>query len=68
MKLARTLSKVVLISASLLFLFSCDNKEDEPSQYVIEGVTLNINRADLIPGDTIRLSAFLQPYNKTVDC
>lgn len=67
MKLARTLSKVVLITASLLFLFSCDNKEDEASQYVIEGVTLNINRADLIPGDTIRLSAFLQPYNKTVD-
>lgn len=67
MKLAKTLSKVVLITASLLFLFSCENKEDEPSQYVIEGVTLNINRADLIPGDTIRLSAFLQPYNKTVD-
>ena len=67
MKLARTLRKVVLISASLLFLFSCENKEDEPSQYVIEGVTLNISQAELIPGESVVLTAFLQPYDKTVD-
>lgn len=67
MKLTKILSKVVLISASLLFLFSCDNKENEPSQYVIEGVTLNISQAELIPGESVVLTAFLQPYDKTVD-
>ena len=67
MRLANTLSKVVLITASLLFLFSCENKEDEPSQYVIEGVTLNISQAELIPGESVVLTALLQPYNKSVD-
>ena len=68
MKLAITLGKVALISASLLLLFSCDqNKNEDPSNYEVESVTFNINRADLIPGDTITLRALLQPYNKPVD-
>ena len=68
MKLAIILGKVALISASLLLLFSCDqNKDEDPSNYEVEGVTFNINRADLIPGDTITLRALLQPYNKPVD-
>jgi hypothetical protein len=68
MKLALPLGKIALISASLLFLFSCERGTvEEPSKYVVEGVTLDINRADLIPGDTITLRALLQPYNRTVD-
>ena len=68
MKLTRTLSKVVLISASLLFLFSCERSQvDEPSNYKVEGVTLNRSQVELIPGETVVLTALLQPYNKSVD-
>ena len=49
MKLAITLGKVALISASLLLLFSCDqNKNEDPSNYEVESVTFNINRADRV--------------------
>lgn len=68
MKLARTLNKVVLISASLLFLFSCERSQvDEPSNYKVEGITLNRSQVELIPGETVVLTALLQPYNKSVD-
>lgn len=68
MKPAKTLSKIALVSAALLFLFSCERgKVEEPSEYVIEGVTLDVSRAELIPTETIVLKAFLQPYDKPVD-
>ena len=64
MKFTNLLLKSSLIAVSILFLFSCEKKDNE---YVIEGVSLNLNQADLIPGDTVVLSASLQPFNQSVD-
>ena len=52
---------------SLLFLFSCEQQESEPTVLVVEDVTLDITQAELIPGDTVTLTATLLPFNKTVD-
>ena len=67
MKFSNSLFRSALIAVSVMCLFSCEKKDDEPSAYVVEGVTLNLSQAELIPGDTVNLTALLQPYNKSVD-
>lgn len=52
----------------LLFLFACEqNKEADSAGKVIEGVTLDMSSAEMIPGETLQLKAMLLPYNTTVD-
>ena len=67
MKFTNSLFKTALIAVSMLSVFSCDKKDDEPSKYVIEGIALNMNQAELIPGDTVALTATLLPFNQSVD-
>ena len=67
MKIADSFSKVATFAVSLLFLFSCSPKEDETTKYVVEGVKLDITQSELIPGDTVSLTATLLPFNTTVD-
>lgn len=57
----------VAILVSLFLMFSCERQESEPAVLKVEGVTLDITQSELIPGDTVRLTATLLPFNKTVD-
>ncbi len=67
MKTAATLLKTSALFLALLISFSCTQKEDEPIGYLIEGVALDISQAELIPGETLTLTASLLPYNVKVD-
>ena len=65
MKLTGSVFKLV-IAVSMLFMFSC-SRDEKPTILVVEGVRLDITQAELIPGDTITLTATLLPYNTKVD-
>lgn len=58
-------------AAALLFTlfisFSCTQNNDEPVGYQIEGIVLDRSQAELVPGETITLTATLLPYNVKVD-
>ena len=60
--------KAVYVVTFLLFLCACEQKkEDYPNGIVIEGVTLDISKAEMIPGETLQLNAMLLPFNTTVN-
>ena len=67
MKTAATLLKASALFLTLLITFSCTQKEEEPIGYLIEGIALDISQAELIPGETLTLTASLLPYNVKVD-
>lgn len=57
----------VAVIVSLFLMISCEQPESEPQVLVVDDVYLDITKAELIPGDTVRLTATLLPFNKTVD-
>lgn len=66
MSLRRSFCHFAALVVSAVLLLSCDTNEVEPTVYEIEGVSLDIDEAELIPGDSIVLTASLLPYNKSV--
>ena len=66
MKLASSFSKAAIFALSMLLLLSCEKKDNESIQKVIEGVLLDVTHADLIPGETISLKPSLLPFNETI--
>lgn len=67
MKFKSCVSSVIAVAAVIVFLSSCSRQEREPDTYVIEGVALDITSAEMIPGETVTLTATLLPYNTVVD-
>lgn len=66
MKLASSFSKAAIFVLSVMLLLSCEKKDNESIQKVIEGVLLDVTHADLIPGETISLKPSLLPFNETI--
>ena len=67
MKLKTLFPCVLALAFASLFLSSCADKQDESNDIVVEGVSFDITNAELIPGDTLSLTATLLPLNKTAD-
>ena len=65
MKLTSSFSAATVFLMSMLLFFSCVRNND--SEKNIEGVILDITHAELIPGETVVLTAKLLPYNTVVD-
>lgn len=64
---ATLLLKVTSFLLALSIAFSCTNDKDEPVGYLIEGLVLDRTEAELVPGETLTLTATLLPYNVKVD-
>ena len=67
MKTTATLLKVTSFLLALSIAFSCTKEKEEPVGYLIEGIVLDRSQAELVPGETLTLTAILLPYNVKVD-
>lgn len=64
MKKSRSLLSTAFAAALLLFI-SCT--KDEGESFIIDGVSLDVTQSELIPGESVKLTATLLPFNKVVD-
>lgn len=67
MRITATLLRFTSFLLALSIAFSCTKEKEEPVGYLIEGIVLDRSQAELVPGETLTLTATLLPYNVKVD-
>ena len=59
--------RCALLAVMAFVFFACDGGDKESIVYEIEGVSIDVSEAELVPSETLKLTAVLLPYNKPVD-
>ncbi len=61
--------KAVTLAAAILatVISSCTGKDPEPEEVRIEGICMNVTQAEMLPGETLKLSALIIPDSIVID-